>query len=59
MQRSRLRIEKRDLRDIALGALGGFLLVLIPLAARDLGTAISVGSSACPAEQAEGLWRAS
>ena len=43
MQRSRLRIEKRDLRDIALGALGGFLLVLIPLAVRDLGTAISVG----------------
>ena len=43
MQRIELRIEKRDLRDIALSALGGFLLVLIPLATRDLGTAIIVG----------------
>ena len=43
MQRIELKIEKRDLRDIALGALGGFLLGLIPLATRDLGAAVLVG----------------
>ena len=43
MRRIELNIERRDLRDIALGALGGFLLVLIPLVTRGLGTAILVG----------------
>jgi len=43
MQRIELKIEKRDLRYIALGALGGFLLCLIPLATRDMGAVIIVG----------------
>jgi hypothetical protein len=43
MQRIELKIEKRDLRYIALSALGGFLLVLITLAIRDLGAAIIIG----------------
>jgi len=43
MQRVELKIEKKDLPVIALTALGGFLLVVIALATRDLGTAIFVG----------------
>ncbi len=43
MNRDELHIKKGDLRDITLGAFGGFLLLLIPVATRDLGTAILVG----------------
>lgn len=43
MKRIELKIEKSDVRDIALGALGGFLLVLITLATSDWGAAILVG----------------
>ncbi len=43
MNRDELHVKKRDLRDITLGAFGGFLLLLLPLATRDLGAAILVG----------------
>jgi hypothetical protein len=42
MKRIEMEIERRDLHGIALGALGGFLLALIPLATRDLGPVILV-----------------
>lgn len=43
MQRVEFKIEGRDIPIIALSALGGFLLVLVGVAGKDLATAILVG----------------
>ena len=43
MQRTEMKIEKRDILLVALSALGGFLLVLFALAGRDVGSAVFVG----------------
>ena len=43
MQLTKMRIEKRDIPMIALGAFVGFLLVVIALASKDWATGIFVG----------------
>jgi hypothetical protein len=46
MQKIELNIEERDIPVIALSALGGFFLVIIALAGRDMAAGVFVGSLA-------------